>query len=192
MHLFFLNAIFFFFFYNVITRLSSEPSKCLLLTLHFWTLFKLRKNSWSAAERSGLRLRTLKPPWESCQTSAAWKGSCCEACPCMEKRTSSLLLDWSVYCWCLYIQDLYEGHHEQNSQLSTIASHVTTLKVKVCTNTALVFFSLWWDTFFHFVYFLRFLATTAWCTSTVTKVLFGTQWWAAELKHLGSKLWRGT
>lgn len=55
-----------------------------------------RKNFWSAAERSGRRLRTQRQPWKSCPTSVVWRGSCCEACPCMAKRTSSLLLDWFV------------------------------------------------------------------------------------------------
>lgn len=48
--------------------------------------------------------------------------------------------------------------------------------------------------FFLFVWFCfsRFHATTAWCTSTATKVLCGTPWWVAESKLLGSRRWKGT
>lgn len=136
--------------------MSPEPIGCLLLTLHFWTLFKLRKNSWSAAERSGPRLRTPKLPWKSCQTSAAWKGSCCEACPCTEKRTLSLLLDWSVYCYlffCLFNKDHYEGHNHNCQVKDCVArSHFESQSLHTCN----AFFFIWWHwLFFHFLYFFQ-------------------------------------
>lgn len=69
-------------------------------------LLQRRKNFWSAAGKSGQRLRIRRQHWKSFPTSAVWKDSCWEACLCMARKTSSLHLDWLVfYCslvtsWC--------------------------------------------------------------------------------------------
>lgn len=74
--------------------------------LFFSFLLQQRKNFWSAAGKSGQRLRIRRQHWKSFPTSAVWKDSCWEACLCMARKTSSLHLDWLVfYCslvtsWC--------------------------------------------------------------------------------------------
>lgn len=53
----------------------------------FYCHLQQRKNSWSAAEKSGQELRTQRQLWKNCPTSAVWRGSCCEASQCMARRT---------------------------------------------------------------------------------------------------------
>ena len=141
-----------------------------------------RKNSWSAAERNGQRRRTRRLLWKSCPTSAVWRGSCCEACPCMARRTSSLPLDW----WVLLLKVLIIGW-KCRKEYRSVVTFVELNEFKIiCYPITLS------DECFFFVFVFRFLATTAWCTSTATRAWCGTPWWAAESKPLAWRLWKGT
>lgn len=99
--------------------------RCFKPNLHLYCFLQRRKNSLSAAERSGQRRRTQRQPWKSCPTSAAWRGSCCEACLCMAKRTSSLLLDWFVFLLVmLLVENVGKTHLTWMSFLLKRAVHL--------------------------------------------------------------------
>lgn len=195
-------------FWNPVLEVNVPPSLCFLLQLkrlqkvfqvsHCLVFFLLqrRKNFWSAAGKSGQRLRIQRQHWKSFPTSAVWKDSCWEACLCMARKTSSLHLDWLVFllqsCNKLMQQNqrLYLNYSANKSSLFTSYSYpwnnsvrdsdvpLASMEIKFCAHALLLF--------------SRSPGTTAWCTSTATRAECGTPWWAAELKPSVWRLWRET